>query len=80
MKCEIGKGKYEIDGELINDLIESIQMNLSVFYDDHNGPWGCECRYCLKRSTDGISPPPHDDDCEGNMLMKKLLNLREIER
>ena len=38
MKCEIGKGKYEIDGELINDLIESIQMNLSVFYDDHNGP------------------------------------------
>lgn len=70
--------KCEIDEEFIDDLIESVLMNLSVpiFYEENFGVWGYFCNYCSTESSDDVSPPPHKDDCKGGKLMKKLLNLK----
>ena len=55
---------FKIDEDLRDSVIDALEQASSTWYCDSNGPWGFECPFCLRRSTDGESPPPHDEDCE----------------
>jgi len=69
---------FKIDEDLRDSVIEALEQAARTWYDDPNGPWGYECRFCCARSTDGESPPPHDKDCEAMMMIKDLRNLDEV--
>ena len=65
--------------EALRDRVVEALRSLNVWYDDPNGPSGYECQLCYRRSTNGSSPPPHDDDCEAMMLIDELNKLYEME-
>jgi len=69
----------KISEELRDRLLDVLQQAASTWYDDPYGPWGYACQFCGARSTDGSSPPPHDDDCEVTQLVRELMNLPEDE-
>ena len=68
---------YKLSEDTKDNLIDALRQAMSIWYDDNNGPWGYECLFCTKKSTDGHSEPEHDEDCEGQRLIKELLNLEE---
>jgi len=61
-----------ISEEVKSRLVQALWETSSHWYDDPHGAWGFECPFCLMKSTDGSSSPPHADDCEAMLLIKIL--------